>query len=95
MLYKNICGVFCVKTSHTLWGHQIFILHLVKMAFYHPFNSPVLAGVRFPDLECLLDCSPLEILLRGNLFSQASGLILYPHPELWKHWAWPLRGPSS
>jgi len=32
MLYKNILGVFCAKTS--LWGHQRLILHLVKMAFF-------------------------------------------------------------
>jgi len=44
MLYKNICGLFCAKTTHTHthththWGHQIFILHLVKMSFYQPFK---------------------------------------------------------
>jgi len=45
MLYTNICGEFCAETSHThpLWGHQRCILHLVKMAFYHPFN--ILVGV--------------------------------------------------
>jgi len=39
MLYKNICEVFCAKTSYTLRGHQRFTLHLVKMAFYHPFKD--------------------------------------------------------
>ncbi len=27
--------------------------------------------------------------------SQAGGSIFHPQPELWKLWAWPLRGPSS
>jgi len=43
MLYKNIWGVFCLKTSHTHththWGHQRFTLHLVKITFYHPFKQ--------------------------------------------------------
>jgi len=53
------------------------------------------ARVWFADLISLLDGSPLEIPIRRDLLSQASGLIHHPRPELWKLWAWPLRGPSS
>jgi len=39
MLYKNICGIFLAKTSHTAGGHQRFILHLVKRALDRPFKE--------------------------------------------------------
>jgi len=40
MLYKISVGYFVLKLhTHTLWGHQRFILHLVKIAFYHPFKK--------------------------------------------------------
>ncbi len=48
----------------------------------------------FPDIISLLDRRPLELPVRRNLMSQAGGSIFHPHPELWKLWAWPLRGPS-
>ncbi len=51
--------------------------------------------VWFPDLISLLDGPPLELPIRKNLLSQAVGSIFHPQPELWKLWAWPLRGPSS
>jgi len=39
---KNICGVFCAKTSHThthsLGTSEMYFMYLVKMAFYHPFK---------------------------------------------------------
>ncbi|XP_077061833.1 uncharacterized protein LOC143714498 [Siphateles boraxobius] len=53
------------------------------------------ARVWFADLISLLDGSPLELPVRRDLLSQAGGTILHPRPELWKLWAWPLRGPSS
>jgi len=53
------------------------------------------ARVWFADLVSLLDGSPLEIPIRRDLLSQANGSILHPRPELWRLWAWPLRGPSS
>ncbi len=43
----------------------------------------------------LLDGPPLELPVRRDLLSQAGGSIFHPQPELWKLWAWPLRGPSS
>ncbi len=46
-------------------------------------------------LISLLDGSPWEILVRRDLLSQAEGMILYPCPELWKLWVWPLRGRNS
>ncbi len=51
--------------------------------------------VWFPNLFSLLDGPPLELPVRRDLLSQAGGSIFHPHPELWKLWAWPLRGPSS
>ncbi len=51
--------------------------------------------VWFPNLFSLLDRPPLELPVRRDLLSQAGGSIFHPHPELWKLWAWPLRGPSS
>ncbi len=51
--------------------------------------------VWFPNLFSLLDGPPLELPIRRDLLSQAGGSIFHPHPELWKLWAWPLRGPSS
>ncbi len=51
--------------------------------------------VWFPDLISLLDGPPLELPVRRDLLSQAGGSIFHPQPELWKLWAWPLRGPSS
>ncbi len=51
--------------------------------------------VWFPDLISLLDGPPLELPIRRDLLSQAGDSIFHPHPELWKLWAWPLRGPSS
>ncbi|KAJ7996341.1 hypothetical protein DPEC_G00236100 [Dallia pectoralis] len=53
------------------------------------------ARVWFADLISLLVGSPLEIPIRRDLLSQAHGVILHPRPELWKLWAWPLRGPAS
>ncbi|KAJ7986790.1 hypothetical protein DPEC_G00332030 [Dallia pectoralis] len=53
------------------------------------------ARVWFADLISLLVGSPLEIPIRRDLLSQAHGFILHPRPELWKLWAWPLRGPAS
>ncbi len=32
---------------------------------------------------------------RRDFLSQAGGSIFHPQPELWKLWAWRLRGPSS
>ncbi len=54
-----------------------------------------LGRVWFPDLLSLIDRPPLELPVRRDLLSQAGGSIFHPHPELWKLWAWPLRGPSS
>jgi len=51
--------------------------------------------VWFADLISLLEGPPLEIPVRRDLLSQADGGILHPRPELWRLWAWPLRGPSS
>ncbi len=51
--------------------------------------------VWFPDLISLLDGPPLVLPIRKDLLSQAGGSIFHPQPELWKLWAWPLRGPSS
>ncbi len=51
--------------------------------------------VWFPNLFSLLDGPPLGLPVRRDLLSQAGGSIFHPHPELWKLWAWPLRGPSS
>ncbi len=50
--------------------------------------------VWFPDIISLLDMPPLELSIRKDLLSQAGGSIFHPQPELWKLWAWPLRGPS-
>ncbi len=36
-LYKMLCGVFWAQISHTLWGHQILILYLVKRGIIGPF----------------------------------------------------------
>ncbi|XP_048017809.1 uncharacterized protein LOC125249543 [Megalobrama amblycephala] len=49
----------------------------------------------FTDLVSLLEGSPMEIPIRQDLLSQAGGSIVHPRPEIWKLWAWPLRGPSS
>lgn len=46
----------------------------------------------FVDLVALLEDSPWEILFRLDLLSQAGGIIVQPHPELWKLRVWPLRG---
>ncbi len=51
--------------------------------------------VWFPNLLSLLDGPPLELPIRRDLLSQVGGSIFHPNPELWKLWAWPLRGPSS
>ncbi len=51
--------------------------------------------VWFPNLLSLLDVLPLELTVRRDLLSQAGGSIFHPHPELWKLWASPLKGPSS
>ncbi len=51
--------------------------------------------VWFPDLIYLLDEPPLELPIRRDLLSQAGGSIFHLQPELWKLWAWPLRGLSS
>ncbi len=51
--------------------------------------------VWFPDIISLLDGPPLELPVRRELLSQAGGSRFHPQPELWKLWAWPLRGPSS
>lgn len=60
-------------------------------------RRPVLAGpsIWFSDLVSLLDSSPLEIPIRRDLLSQVGGVFVHPRPELWKLWAWPLRGPNS
>ncbi len=50
--------------------------------------------VWFPDIISLLDGPPLELSVRRDLLSQAGGSIFHPQPELWKLWAWPLRGSS-
>ncbi len=47
------------------------------------------------SLISLLDGSPWEIPVRRDLLIQAEGMMLYPCPELWKLWAWPLRGRNS
>ncbi|XP_067241145.1 uncharacterized protein [Chanodichthys erythropterus] len=49
----------------------------------------------FSDLVSMIDGSPMELPLRPDLLSQAGGTIVHPRPELWKLWAWPLRGPGS
>ncbi len=46
----------------------------------------------FLDLMALLNGSPWEIPIRRDLFFQAAGSNVHPHPELWKLWVWPLRG---
>ncbi len=51
--------------------------------------------VWFSDLISLLDGSPWEIPVRRDLLSQAEGMIFHPRLELWKLWAWPLRGRNS
>ncbi len=51
--------------------------------------------VWFSDLISLLDGSPWEISVRRDLLSQAEGMIFHPRLELWKLWAWPLRGCDS
>ncbi len=51
--------------------------------------------VWFPDIISLLNGPPLELPVRKDLLSQAGGSRFHPQPELWKLWAWPLRGPSS
>ncbi len=51
--------------------------------------------VWFPDIISLLEGPPLELPVRRDLLSQAGDSIFHPQPELWKLWAWPLRGPSS
>ncbi len=57
---------------------------------------PAVAGQSMvPKSFSLLDGPPLELPVRRDLLSQAGGSIFHPHPELWKLWAWPLRGPSS
>ncbi len=50
--------------------------------------------VWFPDIMSLLDGPPLELPIRRDLLSQAGSLIFHPHPELWKLWTWPLKGPG-
>ncbi len=58
-------------------------------------TAPLWPGrVCFPNLFSLLG-PPLELPVRRDLLSQAGGSIFHPHPELWKLWAWPLRGLSS
>ncbi|XP_067247019.1 uncharacterized protein [Chanodichthys erythropterus] len=49
----------------------------------------------FADLISLFHGSPMELPLRQDLLSQAGGTILHPRPEMWKLWAWPLRGQGS
>ncbi len=49
----------------------------------------------FPDLISHHDGPPLERPVRRDLLSQAGGSIFHPQPEMWKLWAWPLRGPRS
>ncbi len=49
----------------------------------------------FSDLITLLDGSPWEFPISRDLLSQAEGMILHPHPELWKMWVWPLRSLRS
>ncbi len=57
---------------------------------------PAVAGQSMvPKSFSLLDGPPLELPVRRDLLSQVGGSIFHPHPELWKLWAWPLRGPSS
>ncbi len=51
--------------------------------------------VWFPDIISLLNGPPRELPVRRDLLSQAGGSRFHPQPELWKLWAWPLRGPSS
>ncbi len=54
-----------------------------------------LGRVWFPDLISLLDGPLLELPIRSDLLSQAGGLTFHLHPELWKQWAWILKGPIS
>ncbi len=57
------------------------------------FHCPRWPGrVWFPDIIYLLDGTPLEVPVRRDLLSQAENCGTV---ELWKLWAWPLRGPSS
>ncbi|XP_067305338.1 uncharacterized protein [Pseudorasbora parva] len=51
--------------------------------------------VRLSDIVSLLEGPPWEIPVRRDLLSEARGSVLHPRPELWRLWAWPLRGPSS
>ena len=58
--------------------------------------APLWPGrVWLADIMSLLEGPPWEIPVRRDLLSQAGGSVLHPRPELWKRWAWPLRGPSS
>ncbi|XP_048054335.1 B-cell receptor CD22-like [Megalobrama amblycephala] len=61
---------------------------LILVAPYWPTR------IWFSDLVSLLHGSPMELPLRQDLLSQAGGTIIHPRPELWKLWAWPLRGPA-
>ncbi|XP_067233771.1 uncharacterized protein [Chanodichthys erythropterus] len=64
-------------------------VHLILVAPFWP------ARVWFTDLVSLLEDSPMEIPVRQDLLSQLGGAIVHPRPEIWKLWAWPLRGQSS
>ncbi len=60
------------------------------------FIAPRWPGrVWFPDIISLLDGPPPELPVRRDLLSRVGGSRVHPQPELWKLWAWPLRGPSS
>ncbi|KAA0701345.1 hypothetical protein E1301_Tti024361 [Triplophysa tibetana] len=61
-------------------------IRLLLIAPYWP------ARVWFSDLLMLLEGQPWEIPLRQDLLTQARGTICHPSPELWKLWAWPLKG---
>ncbi len=65
------------------------VVRLLLVALFWP------GRVWFSDLISLLNDSPWDIPVRRDLLSQAEGKILYPRPELWKLWVWPLRVHNS
>ncbi len=56
-------------------------------------HCPTVAGQSMvPIYTSLLDGPCLELPVGRDVLSQAGGFIFHPQPELWKLWAWPLRG---
>ncbi len=84
--YFSLCALNLFKTRVS----QFELNYWNKLTF--PWHSSLL---RCTCIISLLDGPPLELPVRWDLLSQAGGLIFQPQPELWKLWAWPLRGTSS